>query len=308
MEPVSDREGRRDAFNREELAERIAGALPEDGIAEPLEGIRLTRASKPTERVHGVSKPSFCVIAQGAKEVYRGDRRYRYDPERYLLATIDLPVTGRVVEASVDRPYLALRLELDPALVGSVMVESGLSFPRGSGDRRAIVVSPLDSGLLDAAARLARLIDAPAEAGALMPLVKREIVFRLLTGEQGSRLRNLPALGSHSDRVAQAVDRLRQGFDRPLRIESLARELGMSPSGFHHHFKAVTDMSPLQYQKGLRLQEARRLMLGDRLDAASAGYRVGYDDPSHFSRDYKRYFGNSPMRDVERLRTMAMAD
>jgi AraC-like DNA-binding protein len=126
--------------------------------------------------------------------------------------------------------------------------------------------------------------------------------------EQGSRLRHLPRLGGHSDRIAQAVDRLRQEFDQPLRIESIARDLGMSPSGFHHHFKVVTDMSPLQYQKQLRLQEARRVMLGENLDAASAGYRVGYEDPSHFSRDYKRLFGESPMRDIERLRSMVAAD
>ncbi|RYG32558.1 AraC family transcriptional regulator, partial [bacterium] len=218
------------------------------------------------------------------------------------------PVTGRIVEASEERPYLSLRLELDPALVGSVMVEAGLPVPQSHGDAKALVVSDLDSGLRDATVRLMRLVDSPAEARVLVPLVKREIVFRLLTGEQGSRLRHLPSVGGHSHRIAQAIDRLRQDFDQPLRIENLAKELGMSSSGFHHHFKAVTDMSPLQYQKQLRLQEARRLLLGENLDAASAGYRVGYDDASHFSRDYKRYFGNSPMKDAEKLRAMVSAD
>ncbi|HEY2289808.1 MAG TPA: AraC family transcriptional regulator [Thermoanaerobaculia bacterium] len=291
--------------HREELAERIARAVPEDGAVEPLQGLRLNRASAPTEPLHGVSRPSFCVIAQGSKEVLLGDSRYRYDPAHYLLATVELPVVGQVVEASAERPYLSLRLDLDPALVGSVMVEAGHLSSRSQGDVRALDVSPLDADLLNAVVRLARLLDAPAEARVLRPLITREIVFRLLMGEQGNRLRHLALLGGHTDRIAEAVERLRRDFDQPLRIDSLARELGMSVSGFHHHFKAVTAMSPLQFQKQLRLQEARRLLLGENLDAASAGHRVGYDDASQFSREYKRLFGQPPMRDVERLREAA---
>src|ERR671913_254176 len=168
---------------------------------------------------------------------------------------------------------------------------------------RAFDVSPLDTGLLDAVVRLVGLLDSPAEeARFLRPLITREIVFRLLKGEQGGRLRQIAVLGGHSHRIARALERLREDFDRPLRIENVARESGMSVSGFHHHFKAVTAMSPLQFQKQLRLQEARRLMLGEDLDASSAGHRVGYGDVSHFTRDYKRLFGAPPMRDVERLR------
>jgi AraC-like DNA-binding protein len=287
---------------QEELAERIARALPEDGAVEPLKGLRLNRYSIPTGPLHGVSKPSFCVIAQGSKEVLLGDSRYRYDPAHYLLATVELPVVGQVIEASAQRPYLSLRLDLDPALVGSVMVEAGHLSSRNGGDVRAIDVSPLDAELLDATVRLARLLDSPAEERVLRPLITREIVYRLLMGEQGNRLRHLALLGGHTDRITEAVERLRRDFNQPLRIDSLARELGMSVSGFHHHFKAVTAMSPLQFQKQLRLQEARRIMLGESLDAASAGYRVGYDDASQFSREYKRLFGQPPMRDVERLR------
>ena len=155
--------------------------------------------------------------------------------------------------------------------------------------------------------RLVRLLDSPAdEARFLAPLVTREIVYRLLMGAQGDRLRQIAVLGGHSHRIAEAIERLRKDFDQPLRIEDIARELGMSVSGFHHHFRAVTAMSPLQFQKQLRLQEARRLMLGEDLDAASAGYRVGYGDASHFTREYKRLFGAPPMRDVERLREAAM--
>src|SRR5215217_623531 len=172
---------------------------------------------------------------------------------------------------------------------------------------RAFDVSPLDAGLLDAVVRLVGLQDSPAEeARFLRPLVTREIVFRLLKGEQGGRLRQIAVLGGHSHRIARALERLRKDFDRPLRIEDIARELGMSVSGFHHHFRAVTAMSPLQFQKRMRLQEARRLMLGEDLDAASAGHRVGYGDASQFTREYKRLFGAPPMRDVERLREAAM--
>ena len=172
---------------------------------------------------------------------------------------------------------------------------------------KAIDVSLLDAGLLDAAVRLVGLLDSPAEeARFLRPLLAREIVYRLLRGEQGSRLRHAAVLGGHGHRIARAIERLRKDFDRPLRIEDIARELGMSVSAFHHHFKAITAMSPLQFQKQVRLQEARRLMLGEDLDAASAGHRVGYGDASHFTREYKRLFGAPPARDVERLREAAV--
>lgn len=184
------------------------------------------------------------------------------------------------------------------------MAEAGHLASR-RGDVRAMDVSPLDAELLDATVRMMRLLDRPAEARVLRPLITREILFRLVLGDQGERLRHLALLGDHTDRIAEAVERLRRDFDQPLRIDSLARELGMSVSGLHHHFKAVTAMSPLQFQKQLRLQEARRLMLGEDLDAASAGYRVGYEDASQFSREYKRLFGQHPMRDVEQLREAA---
>jgi AraC-like DNA-binding protein len=307
MNGLVEQAEQRGRASREELAERIASVVREDGVLEPMQGLHFTRNSEPTQRVHGVSRPCFCVIAQGGKEVYLGESRYPYDAEHYMLATVELPVTGRVVKASREQPYLALRLELDPALVSSVMVEAGLPAPRGQGDAKAVVVSALDVDLLDATVRLVRLIDSPAEASVLVPLVKREIVFRLLMGEQGHRLRHLPMLGGNSHSIARAIELLRKDFDRPLRIDNIARELGMSSSGFHHHFKTITDMSPLQFQKQLRLQEARRLMLGESLDAASAGYRVGYYDASHFSRDYKKHFGVSPARDVEHLRVSISA-
>jgi len=253
--------------------------------------------------VHGVSTPSFCVIAQGSKEILLGDDRYRYDPAHYLITTAALPVSGRILEASEKRPYLSLRLDLDPALVGSVMVEAVHPAPRGHAAVRAIDVSPLEAGLLDAVVRLLRLPDSPAEeARFLRPLVTREIVFRLLVGEKGGRLHHAAGLGGHGHRIGGALERLRNDFDRPLRVEDVAKEVGMSVSSFHHHFRSVTAMSPLQFQKRMRLQAACHLMIGEDLDAASAGYQVGYCDASQFSREYKRLFGAPPMRDVERLR------
>ena len=308
MNQMSERTERREEENRAELADRISSVVQTDGVIEPVNGIRLTRASAPTDHVHAVAKPCFCVIAQGAKELFLGESVYRYDANRYLLATIEVPLTGRIVEATKHKPYLAIRVEIDPMMVGSAMVEAGLSTPTGNSEAKAVVVSSLDSGLLDTTVRLLRLLDSPRETQVLMPIIRRELVLRLLIGEQGMRLRHLPLLGGYSASIAKAVDRLRNEYDQPLRIEALAKDLGMSSSGFHHHFKAVTDMSPLQFQKQIRLQVARRLMLGENLDAASAGFRVGYEDASHFSRDYKRLFGNSPARDAERLRTMIAAD
>ncbi|HJQ30009.1 MAG TPA: AraC family transcriptional regulator [Rubrobacter sp.] len=303
----SEREADRAQAGRDELVERIARAVREDGAVELPGGLRLRRASSPTELDHGISFPALCVVAQGSKEVLLGDDCYRYDANHYLITAAALPITTRVTEASEARPYLGVVLGLDPALVGSVMVEAGHPAPGDKAAVRAFDVSPLDAGLLNAVVRLVGLLDSPAdEARFLRPLVTREIIFRLLKGEQGDRLRQIAVLGGHSHRIARALERLQKEFDRPLRIEDIARELGMSVSGFHHHFRAVTAMSPLQFQKRMRLQEARHLMLAEDLDAASAGYRVGYSDASHFNREYKRLFGEPPMRDVERLREAAM--
>lgn len=308
-EPVirqqAERELQRERANREELVERLAQVIGEDGTTEPLAGLRLRRESAPTGIGHGVSYPSFCVIAQGSKEVLLGDARYRYNPAQYILSTAALPIASRVAEASPERPYLGMVLKLDPALVGSVLVEVGQCAPQRQATLNAIDVSPLDAGLLDAVVRLIQLVTAPAERRFLVPLVTREIVYRLALGAQGGRLHHIAALGGATHRIIDAVERLRNAFNQPLRIEELARDLGMSVSSFHQHFRALTAMSPLQFQKQLRLQEARRLMLGEGFDAASASYRVGYANPSHFTREYKRLFGEPPIRDVEHLRAGA---
>jgi len=306
MKPLAHETNRAQAALAD-LVTRITRAVREDGSVEPLKGLHLIRASATRELVHTVYNPAFCVIAQGSKEIFLGDQRYVYDPAHYLLVTAELPLVGHVLEASTDRPYLALRLDLDPNLVSSVMLEAGRPVAQTRPAVRAVDVSALDADLLEAVLRLARLLEAPTEAPFLAPLITREIVYRLWLGEQADRLRYIAAHSGYTPDIAQAIQRLHQYLDQPLRIESMARELGMSVSGFHHHFRAVTAMSPLQFQKRLRLEEARRLMLGEGLDAASAAFRVGYHDAAYFNREYKSLFGQPPMRDVARLREAGRA-
>lgn len=299
---------RRAQAARAELIDRIAHAVPVDGRFEVMDGLLLRRASAPVELGHGVSFPALCVIAQGSKETSLGDRLYQYDASHYLITTTELPIASRIVEASAAQPYLGVVLRLDPVLVSSVMVEAGHPVSHDTPGVSSFNVSQLDSALLDAVVRLIQLLDAPDEARFLAPLVNREIVYRLLVGEQGSRLRHVAILGGTSHRIVEAIDRIRRDFAKPMRIADIAREFGMSVSSFHSHFKSVTAMSPLEFQKQLRLQEARKLMLGEEFDAAGAGAHVGYRDASQFTREYKRLFGAPPMRDVARLRQVPVGD
>ena len=316
MSVMADAPHPRTQADREELAARIARALPHEGRLQARPGLYFNHVASPSPVCYTVLEPALCVIAQGRKDVRLGSECFRYDPAHYLITTLGLPVAATVVEASPERPHLSLRIDLDPAVVTSVLVENG-PVPASVGPEggeatggeaaTAVNVSALDADLLDAVLRLVRLAESPGDYRALGPLVVREIVYRLLTGTQGGRLRHLATVGGHDHRMVRAVRRLSEGFAKPLRIDDVAAELGMSVSGFHAHFKAVTSMSPLQFQKHLRLQEARRLMLGENLDAGEAGYRVGYDDPAYFSREYKRHFGEPPTRDVARLREAATA-
>jgi len=288
-----------------ELAERIARHVAEDSSVEAAPGLFLYRFSSPTGPRYGVTEPSFCVIAQGSKEVLLGKERYRYDASHYLLVSAELPVAGHIVDASKKQPYLAVRLVLDPAVVTEVLIEAGLHASGMDDAIKVMAVSRLDASLFDAVVRVVRLLDSPGDYGVLAPLVAREIIYRLCLGEQGGRLRQIAVSGGRPHRIAKAIELLRTNHNKPLRIAGLARQLGMSVSGLHHHFKAATGMSPLQFQKQFRLLEARRLLLAGDVDAATAGYRVGYDDASHFSREYRRLFGEPPLRDAERLRGSA---
>ena len=299
----SNRNAQRERSNRAELIDRIAAAMPTDGTVEVFPGFRLSRASSPSEPVRSVYEPSFCFVAQGSKRALLGGEIFQYDSRNYLIFTVDLPVAFQVEQASEEQPYLGLRLGLDPSLVASVVMESDIQIKKGDASTKAMNVSSVDADLLDAVVRLVRLVETPAERKVLAPLITKEIIYRLLIGGQGARLNHILASGGDTRRISKAIGHLREHFDEQLKMEEIARELGMSVSGFHHHFKSVTSMSPLQFQKHLRLQEARRLMLGEDMDAASAGFRVGYEDPSHFSREYKRHFGAPPQGDIANLRS-----
>lgn len=286
---------------RKELVDEIARFIPQDGAIKPIKDFYLFRVSTPGEPIHSVYKPSLCVVAQGSKEFFLNDERYVYDPDNYLLVTAELPLIGQVLEASKEQPYLSLLLELDPSLVGSVITEVGDIASQNDADVKAIHVSSLDADLLDAVLRLVRLLDNPSEAPFLAPMITKEIIYRLWMGDQRDRLLQIVNSEGNTSLVAKAIGLINDDFDQHLRVESIASELGMSVSGFHHHFKAVTAMSPLQYQKRLRLQEARRLLLGGGLNATDVAFRVGYNNSSHFSREYKSLFGLPPKRDVERM-------
>lgn len=284
----------------ESLASVVERNCPHDGVHESKwPSMALLRVSRPLEPIHLVQEPALCVIVQGAKRVTLGEESYDYDADRYLVVSVDLPMTGEVIDAGPDRPYLAIALRLDVKAISDLLasgVRTAPAPPRGLG------VSPLDSDLRNALERLVNLIEDPGHLPVLGPLIEREILYRLLVGPQGGRLRAMAMDWGSARQVARAVALLRSDYARSLSIEALAREVGMSVSGLHHHFKAVTAMSPLQFQKRVRLQEARRLMAGEGLDAASAAFRVGYESPSQFSREYRRMFGAPPARDVAKIR------
>jgi AraC-like DNA-binding protein len=296
-------ETRRMQINREELIERMTRIAPENSLLEAFPGIFIYHSSKPTESDISVLKPAFCVIAQGSKDVLLNDELFHYDSGHYLISTLDLPIMSNVVEASPEKPYLNLRIDLDPVIVASVMLESGVKTSKSRAKIKAMDVSPVDANLLDAVVKLVKLLDTPDEMRLFAPAIIREIIYRLLKGKQSERLSHLATAEGDTQRISKVVKQLRENFALPLEIENIARRLGMSVSGFHNHFKSVTAMSPLQFQKQIRLQEARRLMLGENMDVATAGFRVGYEDPSYFSREYKKLFGTPPLRDIARLRT-----
>jgi AraC-like DNA-binding protein len=282
----------------DELATLIERNTGRDGAhATAIAPLFLCRASAPTEPRAVVCEPALCVVARGRKRLMLADEDYVYDPAHFLLVSVDLPLVGQIVAASPEAPSLSVRIDLDLGQVGEVLLNADIPGPRGAASGRGLAVSAIDPPLLDAVTRLLRLLESPRDAAVLAPLVLREIIYRVLTGEQGPRLREIVAQGGPAQRIAQAIDWLKRNYTQPFRIDTIAREAHMSPSAFHHHFKVVTAMSPLQYQKRLRLQEARRLLLGEGLDAATAGYRVGYESPSQFSREYRRLFGRPPRRD-----------
>lgn len=292
----------------EVLRDEIARYTEVDGIhATAVEGLHLVRLSKPSTPMHGVLNPAVVIVAQGRKQVIAGDRVLDYDAAHFLVIAVDTPVLGQVTEASEEAPYFCMRVDLDPAEIGALLIEAG-GIPASSAEAEpSVAVSKVSPELVDVAARLVRLLGTPADIPVLAPMIRRELYYRLLRSDQGPKLQQIAVAESRLQQVNRAIGWIKVNYRESFAIESVAAEARMSPSALHLHFKAVTAMSPLQYQKQLRLQEARRLMLTEGHDAAAAGHYVGYDSPSQFSREYARLFGAPPLRDVARLKTGDLA-
>jgi AraC-like DNA-binding protein len=277
------------------------GDDPETGIP----ALTLRRFEAPTEKACYLQEPSICVIAQGSKRVLLGEEEYEYDSRHYLLTSVGMPVVAHVSKASPAEPYLSLMLKLDLHSISQLMVDSKLPAPGTKQASRGMAMGEVTPPLINSLIRLIDLLDEPVDIPILAPMVQREIAYRLLVGDQGRRLRQIASTGSQSQQIARAIDWLKENYSQPFRIDDLAAESGMSTSTFHHHFRSVTAMSPLQFQKRLRLSEARRLMLTDNLDASTASFQVGYESPSQFNREYSRLFGAPPLRDIKSMRQVA---
>jgi AraC-like DNA-binding protein len=286
------------------LARCIAAYAPYDGSFElRIPGLFASRMSRAnTQCFHTVRLPSLCIIAQGAKSVIVGQEVYEYDASRMLVFSVALPAASQVTQASHAAPYLALAINLDPLKISELVLKV---YPNGLPqvqERRAVYVAPADPNITNAMLRLMEHLAQPGEAELLGPLAKDEILIRLLRSPIGIRVAQMGLAESSVQRVAKAISWLRTNFSQPVKVEELAELVNMSVSSFHEHFKSVTSMSPLHYQKVLRLQEARRLMLSMMMDASAASQRVGYLSASQFSREYSRLFGNAPARDIAKLR------
>jgi AraC-like DNA-binding protein len=289
---------------RAELATEIERFTGADGLhASAIPKLHLARASRCQMPAHGITQPAVCLMAQGSKRILLNDEVYIYDTSQYLIVSQNLPVCAHNIEATVESPVLGLRLDFEPKDIASALLQMpALERPPSDKTQRGLFTGALYPSLLDAVLRLVRLLHTPQDIPALAPLYQREILYRLLAGPEGWKLAQMATTDSHSLRIARAIQWLQAHFHEPLLVEDLAREVHMSVSSLHAHFKAVTAMSPLQFQKHLRLQEARRIMLAERVDAGSAGHRVGYESQSQFNREYSRHFGAPPARDIKRLR------
>lgn len=288
---------------RQELAGLVVCHCPSGTVPSAIADLHLSRYEQSTRSMPTLAQPALCILAQGRKEICLGDETYVYDPLHYMVVSVAMPISGALLEASPQNPSLGIRLDIDPAEINSLIAEAGPMGVPSQPSSRGVFIERLDTQMLDALLRLIRLLDTPKDIAVLAPLIRREILYRLLRGQQGARLYEIAMANTQTHRVCQAIQWLNDHFQRPLRIDDLAREVNLSASTLHHRFKAVTSMSPLQYQKQLRLQEARRLMLNDGLEASVAGYRVGYESPSQFSREYSRLYGAPPLRDMARLRS-----
>lgn len=287
-----------------ELTELLLRHAPQEGPqTTSIPQLRLIRQTGTQLLVHSLYRPSLCIVAQGAKQVIAGKRTYTYDPSSYLATSVELPIQGRVVQASPEAPYLSLQLYFTTDQIvrlggETVAIESGYD----KKSEPAIGLARMNGALMEATLRLVRLLDTPEDIKALAPLAVSELLYRALQGELGGMIRRFAASGTSAQRIADAVRRLQAEYDRTLRVEELAAQAHMSESSFYVRFKETTGLTPIQYQKRIRLQEARRLLLSETSEAAEAAYRVGYESPSQFSREYARMFGLPPVQDMKRMR------
>ncbi|MGF9696049.1 AraC family transcriptional regulator N-terminal domain-containing protein [Paenibacillus sp. MABNR03] len=283
-----------------ELVERHS--IRSGGVETPIPSLFFFHHTRTSEPAYRVYKPSFCVIVQGLKEVLLAQERFEYGPSNYLIASMNLPVIGQIIKASSDAPYLSLKLEFTPNQILEVLNECNIQVTSKENARRALFVGEMESTIQDALLRLLRLLDTPGEIPFLAPLYTKEILFRLLQGPYGGELAQIAVEGSSTYRIREAIEYIVRHWEQPFRIEDLAETASMSVSSFHRHFKEITAMSPLQFQKQLRLQEARRLLMAESADAADVAFRVGYESASQFSREYARMFGAPPRSDIKRLK------
>ena len=292
-----------------ELSRLIAQFSGGDGIySTVIPALSLIRSSEPSVPLHTVYEPSICLVAQGRKWVLLGDESYHYGPSEYFAVSVGLPICGQVIEASPQRPYLAVQLHVDPQQTADLLPLGVPSGRTSAAAGRGLCVSPAGADMLEAFVRLLRLLETPRDVPALAPMAAREILYRALHDEQNFALRQMLPGAGHAAAIAGVIRRIRQTYDEPLRIEELAGEAKMSTSSLHRYFRAVTAMSPLQFQKRIRLQEARKMLLSEPVQAAEAAFRVGYESPSQFNREYARLFGLPPLSDVRRLRRMPAGD
>jgi AraC-like DNA-binding protein len=279
-----------------------------DQFPSAIPALSLFREDKPTEPMSAVYEPSICMVVQGAKRVLLGNETYVYNDHQYLITSVNLPTFFQVIEASKERPLLGLKLTFDITAVSGLLVDSNFPHHRAQQSGHGMATSEITLPLLTAFQRLIDLLDEEHDIPVLAPIIQKEILYLLLVGEQGARLRQIAATGSQSQQIARAIEWLKNNFTLQLRIDDMASQARMSTSSFHNHFRSLTALSPLQYQKHLRLHEARRLMLAERMDAANAAFQVGYESPSQFSREYNRQFGAPPLRDITKLRQMSATE
>jgi AraC-like DNA-binding protein len=289
---------------QQELASLIDHHTPSVGTHDTaISSLKLFRYDGESQPIYSVYDPALCVVAQGSKLVMLGQECYHYNPASYLVASVNLPIAGQIIQAAPQQPYLSLQLNFSTDQIVEIIKASPSEWGHKEGAERGLLVSQTSPSLLDAVLRLVRLLDTERDIPVLAPLVIREILYRILQDEQaGASVRQFAVAGSHAERIAKVISLINRDFAKPLRIDDLAFAANMSPSSLHFHFKEVTAMSPLQYQKQVRLQEARRLLLLDIPEVANAGFQVGYESPSQFSREYGRMFGLPPLSDIKRLR------